>query len=83
LLAVARARSGAAKAPQRTSGNGATAANGATAGNGASAGAEEPDRAPSPVLPSSHGRPTRGPAADMRAKRARGSRPERKRRTDD
>jgi diacylglycerol O-acyltransferase len=33
----------------------------------------------SSVIPSSHGRPKRGPAADMRAKRARGSRPQRKR----
>jgi WS/DGAT/MGAT family acyltransferase len=77
LLAVARARSGASAAPQRASGNGAAA------GNGASAGAQEPERSPSPVLPSSHGRPTRGPAADMRAKRARGSRPGPKRRADD
>jgi diacylglycerol O-acyltransferase / wax synthase len=34
---------------------------------------------PTPILPPSHARPTRGPAADMRAKRARGSRPPRKR----
>jgi WS/DGAT/MGAT family acyltransferase len=34
---------------------------------------------PSPILPSAHARPKRGPAADMRAKRARGSHPQRKR----
>jgi diacylglycerol O-acyltransferase / wax synthase len=32
-----------------------------------------------PIVPPAHARPTRGPAADMRAKRARGSRPARKR----
>jgi diacylglycerol O-acyltransferase / wax synthase len=35
--------------------------------------------APAPIIPASHGRAKRGPAADMRAKRERGSRPERKR----
>ena len=35
--------------------------------------------APAPILPTGHGRPQRGPAADMRAKRQRGSRPARKR----
>jgi diacylglycerol O-acyltransferase / wax synthase len=34
---------------------------------------------PVPIVPSDHGRPKRGPAADMRAKRTRGSRPARKR----
>jgi hypothetical protein len=34
---------------------------------------------PAPILPAAHARPTRGPAADMRAKRERGSRPQRKR----
>ncbi len=34
---------------------------------------------PTPILPPAHGRATRGPAADMRAKRTRGSRPSRKR----
>src|SRR5262249_45259187 len=34
---------------------------------------------PAPILPSGHGRTKRGPAADMRAKRSRGSRPARKR----
>ncbi|MGI8715286.1 MAG: WS/DGAT/MGAT family O-acyltransferase [Solirubrobacteraceae bacterium] len=34
---------------------------------------------PMPIVPSDHGRAKRGPAADMRAKRARGSRPARKR----
>jgi hypothetical protein len=41
----------------------------------------QPDgnRAPTPLLPSAHGRPKRGPAADMRAKRTRGARAPRKR----
>jgi hypothetical protein len=34
---------------------------------------------PAPIIPSAHARPKRGPAADMRAKRERGSRPARKR----
>jgi len=34
---------------------------------------------PTPILPPSHARPTQGPAADMRAKRAGGSRPPRER----
>jgi WS/DGAT/MGAT family acyltransferase len=34
---------------------------------------------PAPIVPKSHTRPKRGPAADMRAKRERGSRPARKR----
>jgi diacylglycerol O-acyltransferase len=45
--------------------------------------AETPDRPEShhamPIVPPTHSRPTRGPAADMRAKRSRGSRPARKR----
>jgi diacylglycerol O-acyltransferase len=39
--------------------------------------------APAPIVPADHGRRSnRGPAADMRAKRARGSRPARKRTQD-
>ena len=34
---------------------------------------------PAPIIPEDHARPTHGPAADMRAKRQRGSRPARKR----
>jgi diacylglycerol O-acyltransferase len=34
---------------------------------------------PAPIVPTAHARPKRGPAADMRAKRTRGSRPARKR----
>jgi diacylglycerol O-acyltransferase / wax synthase len=37
---------------------------------------------PAPIIPSDHGRAKRGPAADMRAKRARGARPARKRADD-
>jgi WS/DGAT/MGAT family acyltransferase len=37
---------------------------------------------PAPIVPSAHARPKRGPAADMRAKRQRGSRPARKRTSD-
>ena len=36
---------------------------------------------PVPIVPAAHGRPQRGPAADMRAKRQRGSQPARKRST--
>ncbi|HXO06753.1 MAG TPA: wax ester/triacylglycerol synthase family O-acyltransferase [Solirubrobacteraceae bacterium] len=42
------------------------------------AGASSPG-APAPFIPSDHARPKRGPAADMRAKRQRGSRPSRRR----
>jgi WS/DGAT/MGAT family acyltransferase len=44
-------------------------------GNGSAAA----DEIPAPIVPSSRQRAERGPAADMRAKRARGSRPPRKR----
>jgi diacylglycerol O-acyltransferase / wax synthase len=37
---------------------------------------------PAPIVPPAHARPKRGPAADMRAKRQRGSRPARKRASD-
>jgi diacylglycerol O-acyltransferase / wax synthase len=37
---------------------------------------------PAPIVPPDHARPKRGPAADMRAKRQRGSRPARKRASD-
>jgi WS/DGAT/MGAT family acyltransferase len=37
--------------------------------------ADKSNGAPVPIVPSGHGRPKHGPAADMRAKRARGSRP--------
>ncbi len=37
---------------------------------------------PTPILPPAHARPKRGPAADMRAKRTSGSRPEHKRPSD-
>ncbi len=66
LLAAARARAdGPSRAPSRQ----ATV----DSNNGQGAGT------PTPLLPAGHGRSKRGPAADMRAKRARGSRPERKR----
>ncbi len=66
LLAAARGRAnGPSPAPSREPS--------VKSNNGQGAGA------PTPILPSSHGRAKRGPAADMRAKRSRGSRPERKR----
>jgi diacylglycerol O-acyltransferase / wax synthase len=50
------------------------------ASNGdAAVGAAPVNGGPAPIVPLEHGRPTRGPAADMRAKRERGSRPPRKR----
>ncbi len=66
LLVAARAKSArTAQAGKRTTKS--------ESSNGKSAGA------PAQILPSGHGRAKHGPAADMRAKRARGSRPERKR----
>ncbi len=38
-----------------------------------------PNGGPTPIIPARHARADRGPAADMRAKRSRGDRPERKR----
>jgi diacylglycerol O-acyltransferase / wax synthase len=65
LLAVARGRAErAARAPRANSK--VDSSNGLRAGS------------PTPIIPAGHGRAKRGPAADMRAKRARGSRPERK-----
>jgi diacylglycerol O-acyltransferase len=78
-------KSGRASKPgARTSGNG----NGAS-GNGSGATATSADgspregepgkNAPARILPEAHGRPTRGPAADMRAKRGRARHSARKR----
>jgi hypothetical protein len=73
LLAAARGRAG--RGPVTTQA-------GAVSGNGTPA-SELPaieNGAPAPIVPADHGRRTkRGPAADMRAKRARGARPARKR----
>ena len=65
LLAAARGKEG-----QRGRSNGA---------GQASKPAAQRNGGPTPILPPAHGRTKRGPAADMRAKRARGSRPARKR----
>jgi diacylglycerol O-acyltransferase / wax synthase len=67
LLAAARGRR-----PHRVPGstNGNAAAPNRTAAS---------KRGPAPIVPAVHGRAKRGPAADMRAKRERGSRPARKR----
>jgi diacylglycerol O-acyltransferase / wax synthase len=59
-------------------GPGTKQSNGATRGESGSSDASE--HAPSPALPSRGPRANRGPAADMRAKRARGSQPQRRRR---
>jgi hypothetical protein len=80
LLRVARAK---ASKPART----APSTNGSTgAQNGDSSGGPTHQvadgRNPAPILPSSHGRPKQGPAADMRAKRERGSAAQRKQRPD-
>ena len=66
LLVAARERSG-QTAPAREPTTRSESSNGKSAG------------APAQILPSGHGRAKHGPAADMRAKRARGSRPEHKR----
>ena len=66
LLVAARERSG-PTAPAREPTTRSESSNGKSAG------------APAQILPSGHGRAKHGPAADMRAKRARGSRPEHKR----
>jgi len=47
--------------------------------SGQSASAVASNGGPAPIIPADHGRSKRGPAADMRAKRERGSRPARKR----
>jgi diacylglycerol O-acyltransferase / wax synthase len=70
LLAAARARR---PAPSAVTDGESTAA---AASNGSGKGA------PAPIVPPDHGRPKHGPAADMRAKRERGSRPARKRTED-
>ncbi len=44
----------------------------------ASTAAPAPAGGPAPIVPAAHGRPTHGPAADMRARRGRGTRPARK-----
>jgi diacylglycerol O-acyltransferase len=66
LLVAARARS-ARTVPARERTTKSESSNGQSAGT------------PAQILPSGHGRAKHGPAADMRAKRARGSRPEPKR----
>jgi diacylglycerol O-acyltransferase len=70
LLAAARAKSSPAKTATSSSAKPAGKRRpSSTGGNGG----------PLPIFPEGHGRSKRGPAADMRAKRERGSRPERKR----
>jgi hypothetical protein len=86
LLAAARERTGktrrrarAGSAERRPRGSGSVSA---ASGNGTPP-AETPaldNGGPAPIVPADHGRRTKGgPAADMRAKRERGSRPARKR----
>jgi hypothetical protein len=95
LLDIARGFKPKPKSRPRSKPSGADGAKsasngGAAAGNGASAPANRDESAagakgsgseePRPILPPAHGRPKRGPAADMRAKqRQRGSQPARKR----
>ena len=67
LLAAARRRRP-QSAPAASNGDGTTTSAPASANGG-----------PAPIVPAAHGRPKRGPAADMRAKRERGPRPARKR----
>jgi WS/DGAT/MGAT family acyltransferase len=75
LLAVAEGKRPRRDAPAAKSRPRASSTPPATAQNGGSG-------RPTPILPPGHARPTRGPAADMRAKRGRGSRPARKRSDD-
>ncbi len=67
LLAAARGRRP-QRAPAASNGDGSASAAPASGAGG-----------PAPIVPAEHGRPKRGPAADMRAKRERGARPPRKR----
>jgi diacylglycerol O-acyltransferase len=67
---LAAARGGHPRHADRFSNGAAATAPGPTPGAGAR---------PAPIVPAAHGRPKRGPAADMRAKRERGSRPTRRR----
>jgi hypothetical protein len=67
LLAAARGRHP-RRAPAASNGDGSASAAPASGAGG-----------PAPIVPAEHGRPKRGPAADMRAKRERGARPPRKR----
>jgi diacylglycerol O-acyltransferase / wax synthase len=60
--------------------NGSGGANGASAPDDARVPESAGDEAePAPIIPPDHARPKHGPAADMRAKRQRGSRPARRR----
>ena len=70
LLVVARGGH-----PRRRVAKPAAASGEASLPTGAAPGAGRP----APIIPASHARPTHGPAADMRAKRTRGSQPARKR----
>jgi hypothetical protein len=69
LLAEARTKS--------TRGTRSTTATSAARANGRED-AESANGGPASIIPSARSRPTHGPAADMRAKRARGDRPQRK-----
>jgi diacylglycerol O-acyltransferase len=70
-------------AARRTASGATTAATAkaakATAGRTTAKAAAGANGGPKPIVPPDHGRPKRGPAADMRAKRERGARPARKR----
>jgi diacylglycerol O-acyltransferase len=87
LLELARgARPGKAGSPRaaarKASGSGAEASaksgSSTKSGSRAKSGSSS-NGGPAPIVPQAHGRAKRGPAADMRAKRERGSRPARKR----
>jgi WS/DGAT/MGAT family acyltransferase len=72
LLAAARGEDRAAAGRAAARGNGGSESKRASAGG-------EQNGGPAPIMPKGGSRPKRGPAADMRAKRQRGSRPARKR----
>jgi diacylglycerol O-acyltransferase / wax synthase len=82
LLELARNREG-QKPRSSASGKGKASSGTRSSGNGSSAspenGGEADSGRPARILPEAHGRPTRGPAADMRAKRQRSRQASRKR----
>ncbi len=79
LLAAAREKRAPAK-HRSGSENGASAKTPRRSENGSQdSPAPPPARGPAPIVPKARARAARGPAADMRAKRERGSRPARKR----
>jgi len=81
LLAIARGQRPRPRATSTSTGTSPSAkAKTPTGGRGTTASRGSANGGPVPIIPKAHARATRGPAADMRAKRERGSRATRKRR---